>query len=264
LGIKLCVSHAEYHYDLEKSYGFKDINFTLDQPGVISILGPNACGKTTLLKCIDGLMKLQGGSISINGKDLANLSRVEIAKAIGYVPQFHQPSFAFSVLDAVLVGRAPHIGFLDAPKKEDAQIAKQALETMGISHLANTSYIQLSGGERQMVLIARVLAQKPSLLLLDEPTSHLDFGNQIKLLATLQRLANTGLPIIMTSHFPDHAFLVSNQVVLMKQGELIDVGAPDEIITESNLADVYKIKVKIVNVDVDVGVKRRIVVPVGE
>ncbi len=231
---------------------------------MISILGPNACGKTTLLKCIDGLIKLQGGNISINGKDLANLSRVEIAKAIGYVPQFHQPSFAFSVLDAVLVGRAPHIGFLDAPKKEDVQIANQALETMGISHLANTSYIQLSGGERQMVLIARVLAQKPSLLLLDEPTSHLDFGNQIKLLATLQRLANTGLPIIMTSHFPDHAFLVSNQVVLMKQGELIDVGAPDEIITESNLADVYKIKVKIVNVDVDVGVKRRIVVPVGE
>jgi iron complex transport system ATP-binding protein len=262
LGMKLSIENATYYYDLEKSHGFKDINFTLDQPGVMSILGPNGCGKTTLLKCIDGLMKLNSGSISINGKDLRNSSRVEIAKAIGYVPQFHQPSFAFSVLDAVLVGRAPHIGFLDTPKKEDVQIAKQSLETMSISYLANTPYTQLSGGERQMVLIARVLAQKPSLLLLDEPTSHLDFGNQIKLLGTLHKLANTGLPIIMTSHFPDHAFLVSNKVALMKHGELIDFGAPDEIITESNLEDVYRIKVRIVDVDVDVGVRRRIVVPV--
>ncbi len=168
-------------------------------------------------------------------KTSAILSRVEIAKAIGYVPQFHQPSFAFSVLDAVLVGRAPHIGFLDSPKKEDVQIAKQAIETMGISYLIDTPYTQLSGGEIQMVLIARILAQQPSLLLLDEPTSHLDFGNQIRLLSTLQKLANTGLPIIMTSHFPDHAFLVSNKVALMKQGELIDVGTPDEIITEAKL-----------------------------
>jgi iron complex transport system ATP-binding protein len=261
MDMKLCVSHAEYHYDLGKINGFKDVSFTMDQPGIMSILGPNACGKTTLLKCIDGLMKLEKGNISINDKDLCNLSRVEIAKAIGYVPQFHQPSFAFSVLDAVLVGRAPHIGFFDSPKKEDVAIAKQALESMGISYLANTPYTQLSGGERQMVLIARILAQQPSLLLLDEPTSHLDFGNQIRLLNILQKLANKGLPIIMTTHFPDHAFLVSNKVVLMRHGELIDVGAPDEIITEQNLEKVYKMKVKVV--DVNVGVSRRICVPVG-
>jgi iron complex transport system ATP-binding protein len=162
----------------------------------------------------------------------------------------------------VLVGRAPHIGFLDSPKKEDVLIAKQAIAAMGISHLINVAYTQLSGGERQMVLIARILAQQPSLLLLDEPTSHLDFGNQIKLLGTLQKLAKNGLPIIMTSHFPDHAFLVSNKVALMKRGELIDVGSPEEIVTESNLENVYKIKVKLV--DVDVGVKRRVCVPVGE
>jgi iron complex transport system ATP-binding protein len=136
--MKLCIKHAEYHYDLEKNNGFKDISFDLDQPGVMSILGPNGCGKTTLLKCIDGLMKLNGGSISINGKDLSELSRVEIAKSVGYVPQFHQPSFAFSVLDAVLVGRAPHIGFLDSPKKEDILIAKDkwflSLESWPNSH----------------------------------------------------------------------------------------------------------------------------------
>ncbi|XHH09066.1 MAG: ABC transporter ATP-binding protein [Candidatus Bathyarchaeia archaeon] len=260
--MKLCIKNAAYYYDFEKNNGFKDVSFEVNQPGVMSILGPNGCGKTTLLKCIDGLMKLHSGSITINGKNLSELSRVEIAKSVGYVPQFHQPSFAFSVLDAVLVGRAPHIGFLDSPKKEDVLIAKQALESMGISHLTDAYYTQLSGGERQMVLIARVLAQQPSLLLLDEPTSHLDFGNQIKLLGTLQMLAESGLPVIMTSHFPDHAFLVSNKVALMKRGELIGVGSPHEIITEFNLEKVYKIKVKIV--DVNVGVNRKICVPFGE
>lgn len=259
--MKLFVSHAEYHYDVEKTHGFRDINFTLEQAGIMTILGPNACGKTTLLKCLDRLLKLDNGIISINDKDLNSLSRVEIARAIGYVPQFHQPSFAFSVLDAVLVGRAPHIGFLDFPKKSDIAIAKEALETMGISYLMDTPYTQLSGGERQMVLLARILAQEPSLLLLDEPTSHLDFGNQIRLLTTLQKLSNSDLPIIMTSHFPDHAFLVSNKVALMQNGELIDVGTPSEIITERNLEKVYKIRVKVINVDV--GVNRTICVPIA-
>ena len=138
----------------------------------------------------------------------------------------------FQCWTLLLVGRAPHIGLLDAPKKEDLQIAKQAIETLGISYLINTPYTQISGGEKQLVLLARILAQQPTLLLLDEPTSHLDFGNQIKLLTTMQKLAAGGMPMIMTSHFPDHAFLVSNKVALMKSGELIAVGPPEEIITE--------------------------------
>jgi iron complex transport system ATP-binding protein len=262
MDMRLCVRDAEYHYDSQKTHGFRNINFTLEQAGIMVILGPNACGKTTLLKCIDRLLKLDSGSISINNKDICYMSRGEIAKAIGYVPQFHQPSFSFSVLDAVLVGRAPHIGLMESPKKEDILIAKQALETMGISHLIDTPYTQISGGEKQMVLFARILAQQPSLLLLDEPTSHLDFGNQIKLLTTVQKLADSGMPIIMTSHFPDHAFLVSNKVALMKSGELIDIGTPDEGITEENLEKVYKIKVKVV--DVNVGVNRKICVPIVE
>jgi iron complex transport system ATP-binding protein len=180
---------------------------------------------------------------------------------VGYVPQNHEPSFAYSVLDAVLVGRAPHIGLLGSPKKGDIVIAEAALDKLGISHLRDSVYTALSGGERQMVIFARILAQQPSLILLDEPTSHLDFGNQIRLLNTIQQLAEKGMPIIMTSHFPDHAFLVSNRVALMKQGHLIDIGTPDEIITEANLERVYGVKVKVLSVDA--GGNRKVCVPVG-
>ena len=134
------------------------------------------------------------------------------------------------------------------------------METMGIYHLRDKPYTQLSGGERQLVIFARVLAQQPALLLLDEPTSHLDFGNQIRLLKIIGHLAATGLPIIMTSHFPDHAFLVSSKVALMKKGEFIDIGTPDGVITESNLEKAYNIKVKVVNVDS--GVNRKVCVPI--
>ena len=147
-------------------------------------------------------------------------------------------------------------------KKKISKLPNRLLKFLGISYLINTPYTQISGGEKQLVMLARTLAQQPSLLLLDEPTSHLDFGNQIRLLTTMQKLAADGMPMIMTSHFPDHAFLVSQKVALMKSGELIAVGTPEEIITEQNLEEVYKIKVKVMNVNV--GVNRTICVPVGE
>jgi iron complex transport system ATP-binding protein len=197
----------------------------------------------------------------IDGQDIARLARSSIARAIGYVPQMHQPAFPFTVLDTVLVGRAPRLGLLESPKPQDISIAAGALETMGVSHLRDKPYTQISGGERQLVIFARVLAQQPSLLLLDEPTSHLDFGNQVRLLQLIQKLAATGLPIIMTSHFPDHAFLVSSKVALMRKGEFIDLGVPDRVINDVNLEKVYDIKVKVVNLDS--GINRKICVPMG-
>jgi iron complex transport system ATP-binding protein len=259
--MRLRVNRAEYYYDAAKTSGFKEISFTLEDSEVMSILGPNGCGKTTLLKCINSLVKIHSGSILINDQDTCNLQRADIAKVIGYVPQMHQPAFPFSVLDAVLVGRAPHLGMLESPQTKDIKIAEDAIERMGITHLRDKPYTQISGGERQLVIFARVLAQQPSLLLLDEPTSHLDFGNQIRLLELVRKLAATGLPIIMTSHFPDHAFLVSNKVALMQKGEFIDIGSPDSVINDNNLEKVYNIKVKVINVDS--GVNRKICVPMG-
>jgi iron complex transport system ATP-binding protein len=262
MGLTLQVENAGFHYDPWKTSGFAGISFSIQEGEVMSILGPNGCGKTTLLKCLNSLVRLHQGNITINRKDISRLPRAEIAKSIGYVPQLHQPIFPFSVMDAVLVGRTPHLGLLASPGAGDICIAEEALESMGIYHLKDKPYTQISGGERQLVIFARVLAQQPSLLLLDEPTSHLDFGNQIRLLRVVQRLSATGLPIIMTSHFPDHAFLVSSKVALMQKGRFIDIGKPEAVMTDANLENVYNIKVKVVNLDS--GINRRICVPVED
>jgi iron complex transport system ATP-binding protein len=258
--MRLSVKGAGFHYDPSRRSGFSDINLSLENGEIMCLLGPNGCGKTTLLKCINNLMQLENGSILIDDRDIRGLSRAEIAKSIGYVPQVHQPAFPFTVLDAVLVGRAAHLSLLASPDEQDVRIAEQALETLGIAHLRDKPYTEISGGERQMVVFARVVAQQPALLLLDEPTSHLDFGNQVRLLSVVEKLAATGLPIIMTSHFPDHVFMVSNKVAIMKEGAILDCGHPDGIVTEANLHRVYGIPVSIRYIDGPV--RRKICIPV--
>lgn len=248
MGLTLKVEGAEFYYDDTHESGFKDVSFSLNPGEVLCILGPNGCGKTTLLKCLLGLLKLDKGYIWLDDKEINHLGRREIAKAVGYIPQLHQPSFPFSVLDAVLVGRAPHLSLLESPGKNDEEIAEMAIEAMGIAGLKSRPYTELSGGERQLVVFARVLAQQPALLLLDEPTAHLDFGNQIRVLHLVEELASTGLPIIMTTHLPDHAFLASSKVAIMKKGGFLCFGHPDDVITEENLERVYGIKVRIVGV----------------
>ncbi len=260
--MKLTVKDSEFFYNKARTAGFTDISFTLDTGDFMCILGPNGCGKTTLLKSINSLIKPARGKMEIDGRDMSEMSQPEIARAIGYVPQLHQPAFPFTVLEVVLMGRAPHLGLFSSPTHCDIAIADEAINTMGIMAMRDKPYTQLSGGERQLVVFARVLAQKPSIILLDEPTSHLDFGNQVRLLTIVERLASTGIPIIMTSHFPDHAFMVSNKVMLMKNGRIVDMGAPDEVVTENNLNNVYDMRVKIINIDSDIN--RKICLPVGE
>ena len=255
----LRVENASFHYDDAKESGFTNVSFSLKRGDVLCVLGPNGCGKTTLLKSLMGILELENGSISLEDKNITHMQRNDIAKLVGYVPQLHQPVFPFSVMDAVLVGRAPHLKFLESPGREDEEIADMAIEALGLKELRNRPYTQLSGGERQLVVFARVMAQQPSLLLLDEPTSHLDFGNQIRVLRLVERLAQTGLPIIMASHFPDHAFLISSKVAIMRKGEFIGFGSPDEVITEENMEKAYGIKVRVMSVDGAFG--RRICLP---
>jgi len=236
---------------------FSDISFSIDKGDVLCILGPNGTGKTTLIKCLNGLQDIDSGDILINGNNIKKLSFREVSKHIGYIPQSHVPSFPFKVFDVVLMGRAPYLNLTDSPKDEDVEIAEEALKTLGIEYLKDKEYTNLSGGERQLVFLARVLCQKPDILILDEPTSHLDFGNQIKLLEIIDNLAKSGLSIIMSSHFPDHAFLSSTKVAIMKNKQFIDFGSPDNVVTEENLKKAYSIDVKIIELDD----KRKVCVP---
>ena len=249
------VKNISFSYDGEEI--FDDISFSIEKGDVLCILGPNGTGKTTLIKCLNGLHDVDSGEIIVNGQNLKKLSFSEISRHIGYIPQSHVPSFPFKVLDVVVMGRAPYLNLTDSPKEKDIDIAVNALRTLGIEHLKDKEYTNLSGGERQLVFLARVLCQQPDILILDEPTSHLDFGNQIKLLEIIENLSKSGLSIIMSSHFPDHAFLSSTKVAIMKDKKFIDFGTPEDIVTEENLKKAYSIDVKLIELDD----KRKVCVP---
>ena len=244
----LDVKNAEFSYNGKKSI-FRNVNISIERGDVLCILGPNGTGKSTLIKCINSLLKLKGGEILLNNKNIYSIGKTELAKTIGYIPQSNGSTFAYSVLDVVLMGRAPHLSLTSVPGKNDYKIAEEALESLGILFLRDKAYTEISGGERQLVLMARALAQQPEILLLDEPTSHLDFGNQIRTLKVIRELSKKGLSVIMTSHFPDHAFLSSNKVAIMNQGTIMEMGKPEYVVTEENMKEAYGINVKILDID---------------
>lgn len=227
---------------------FEDINLEVKDREFLCILGPNGCGKTTLLKCLAGMMKLKCGEVLLDGQKIAAMKRSQVAARIGYVPQEQETTFPFTVQQMVLVGRAPYLNIFSSPSPKDIDIAEEAMERVGISGLKQKRFTELSGGEKQLVLIARVLAQQPRILLLDEPTSHLDFKNQALILNLIKSLAQEGLAVIMTTHFPNHAFSYSTRATLMHKGVFLGQGAPERVLTEQNLRLAYDIDVKIYSV----------------
>lgn len=235
--------------DAACGYGSKTIisglSLNIHSGEILCILGPNGVGKTTFFKTVLGFLKIKAGEISIDGDNIHNWSRKKLAKIIAYVPQAHTPPFPFLVKDVVTMGRTVHLGSFASPSKNDIAIAERSMEMLQISYLKDRIYTEISGGERQMVLIARALTQEPDFLIMDEPTSNLDFGNQIRVLEQINRLSQTGLGIIMTSHFPDHAFLCSSKVALFERNNKFTVGYADEVVTEENLKSAYGINVKI-------------------
>lgn len=243
------VKNAAFGYNASDNV-FEGTEFSVGEGEIFSILGPNGSGKTTLLKCINGLFKLRKGEVCIEGKSLNSLKKSDIGKKVGYVPQTKDLTFPYTVLEMVLMGRAPHLALFSSPSAKDIEIAMEAIETLGISHLADRPYPNISGGESQLVLIARALASEPMVLLLDEPTSHLDFRNQMVILNILDKLAKEkNIAAIMTTHFPDHALSISDKALLMGNGKASIVGSTVNVITERNLKDVFEMDVRIISFD---------------
>lgn len=242
--MKIQIENLSFSY-AESAPLLKNIGFTLDAGRVISILGPNGAGKTTLLNCIAGLFKPAGGSILIDGKNMERLSHREIAKIIGYVPQIIVPTFSYTVLDYVVTGCAPHIGTFERPKQIHFDEALAALDKMGITALKDKPYNEISGGERQQVSIARALAQKPAFILMDEPTSHLDYGNQIQVLKTIRSMASQGYGIALTTHNPDHALLLGDQLAVLERDGTFTFGDCGEVLTEPFLNHLYGIDLRL-------------------
>jgi len=227
----------------------RGLDLALGAGEVLCVLGPNGGGKTTLFRTLLGLLRAQAGEVLLAGQALGAMSRGDVARRVGYVPQGHAAQFAFTVREAVLMGRTSHISLFAAPGAADRDAAEHAIQALGIGELAERVVTELSGGERQLTMIARALAQGARALVLDEPTASLDFGNQVRVLREIRRLAAEGYAVVFSTHDPGQAFLAASRVLLLAQGGAQRMGTPDEVITGENLRAVYGVEVRVAAVD---------------
>lgn len=254
--------------DVEFSYGkqkvLKGISFCMEKGEFVCVLGANGCGKTTLLKSILAFLTPQHGQVLLYGKDIHQMDERERARKIAYIPQYHTPPFPFTVRDVVLMGRTPHLSRICRPTEKDCRIADESMERLGIARYANKSYTALSGGQRQMVVIARALAQQPDLLIMDEPTASLDFGNQYLVLAQVKKLAREGMGVLMVTHNPDHAFYCADRIIAMEDGKILSMGDAGKVINEAVMKAVYHMPVKVRSVSLGEGLDATICIPVPD
>jgi iron complex transport system ATP-binding protein len=226
----------------------KGINFKAIRGEVTAILGPNGSGKTTLFRCISGQLKPKSGAIYLENQDITTLTPKKRAKLLSCVPQDHEPPFPYSVFDVILMGRTAHVKTFSMPSGRDYMKAGEAIEEVGIAGLRDRRYTMLSGGERQLVLMARAIAQDTSVLLLDEPTSHLDFRNQLLVLKKVRDIVmRKGLITLMTIHDPNLAAFFSDRVVMINNGSVVSDGKPSQIISEESLKLLYGIDVSVLH-----------------
>lgn len=236
--------------DLEFSYGkrriLNSLNFAVNEGEICGLLGPNGCGKTTLLKCINRILNPESGKIKINGQDTSSLSRNKIAEIIAVVPQELHVVFSFTVLQIILMGGTIRYGLSGIPSKKDYLRAYEILEELDIEHLASRQYNELSGGEKQLILIARALFQNAPIMLLDEPTSHLDFKRQHQIMEVIKKITvSRGITSLITLHDPNIAARYCNRLIMLNRGEIFHQGLRESIFHKKSLESIYDMKIKI-------------------
>lgn len=253
------VEHLSFSYGRRQV--LHDLNFSIPDNTLVNVLGPNGVGKSTLFRCILCLNSNWTGTITVNGRNLKELSIRERAGEIAYIPQSHSSTYDYDVLNVVLMSAGGGIGLFSSPKRMHVERAWEALERVGIAHLGHRPYTQISGGERQLVLIARAIAQNARTIIMDEPTSALDYGNTVRVLSTVRQLAREGMSIVQSTHQPDQAFLYADETLVINEGRVHAFGDPKDVITEELVSTIY-------NVDVEVnslyGDKVRVCVPLRE
>lgn len=234
-----------------------------DSGEVLCLVGPNGCGKTTLFRLLLGALPISSGSVILDGRNISSLRTRELANLIAYIPQSHSPIFSYTVLEVVVMGRAAHFSAFDTPKAVDRDAAFAALEKVHALHLANIAYTSLSGGQRQLVLIARAICQSAKIFVMDEPAANLDYANQQLLMQVISDLSRNGYCIIMSTHSPEHPAAVGTKVLLMKAGKAAGFGTPEDMITPAHLQSVYGIEMDVFTISDRYGKKRTICLPVS-
>ncbi len=245
MAVELCSEGVSYAY-VPGRLVLREVTLAFAAGEVAFLLGPNGSGKTTFLDCLGGLRRPVHGQVLFNGRSVFAMSARERARLMAYVPQFHEPPFNFTAWEVVLMGRAPYVRWMSAPKARDREAADRALAALGLEEFRFRPYYTLSGGERRLVLIARGLAQGAAFLLLDEPDAHLDPANQHRVLVAIRSIARQGLGAIITSHNPNNALLYGDRVALFAQGEVLACGAPAEVVTPTLLQQAYGIPFAVV------------------
>lgn len=233
---------------LSFSYGtapvLRDVTFSVQKGMFLSVLGPNGVGKSTLFRCILGILPGYTGTITVEGENTRTLSRRKMAQKIAYIPQIHRPTFGYSVLDTVLMGTAQQIGAFAQPGEDQITVAHAAMERMGIERLAERNFAHLSGGEQQLVLVARAIAQRADILVMDEPTSALDYGNQLRVLKQVRTLSDEGYTILLSTHNPQHALSFAGQILALSAGQIVAFGKPEEVLTAELIHLLYDVDVE--------------------
>lgn len=234
-----CLEARGVHHGYRRKAVLNGVDLHLKAGEIVALLGANGAGKSTLLRLLLGLVHPGQGEISLGGRSLRDFGRRELARYIAYVPQVHATPFPYTVRQIVALGRLPVHGLFAADDGKDRAVVASVLDRLGIDHLAERPYTEISGGERQLALIGRALAQGSRLLIMDEPMTGLDFGHQVSLLGHLESLAAEGYGILKATHHPDHALASAHRVALLQHGRIVADGAPDQVLSAERLSQLY-------------------------